>query len=133
VYRAAVCVEPVGDREEISVRIVQRLLNHHFRAVTLNMFTSSGGISAEVTRVTWMPQTAPEPSLLYNRRAPRILGCFTFRLWLRRDASPAIAALGIVSLVGFAVALTRVDAPFAGRAADAAETPACRRPSQDRM
>jgi small multidrug resistance family-3 protein len=45
-----------------------------------------------------------------------ILGCFTFWLWLRRGASPMIAALGIVSLVGFAVALTRVDAAFAGRA-----------------
>ena len=45
-----------------------------------------------------------------------ILGCFTFWLWLRRGASPAIAALGIVSLIGFALALTRVDAAFAGRA-----------------
>ena len=45
-----------------------------------------------------------------------ILGCFTFWRWLRRGASPAIAALGIVSLIGFAVALTRVDAAFAGRA-----------------
>jgi small multidrug resistance family-3 protein len=45
-----------------------------------------------------------------------ILGCFTFWLWLRRGASPAIAALGILSLIGFAVALTRVDAAFAGRA-----------------
>jgi small multidrug resistance family-3 protein len=45
-----------------------------------------------------------------------ILGCFTFWLWLRRGSSPAIAALGILSLIGFAVALTRVDAAFAGRA-----------------
>lgn len=45
-----------------------------------------------------------------------ILGCFTFWLWLRRGASPAIAALGILSLIGFAVTLTRVDAAFAGRA-----------------
>jgi len=45
-----------------------------------------------------------------------ILGCFTFWLWLRRGFSPAIAALGILSLIGFAVALTRVDAMFAGRA-----------------
>ena len=45
-----------------------------------------------------------------------ILSCFTFWLWLRRGASPAIAALGIVSLIGFALALTRVDAAFAGRA-----------------
>jgi small multidrug resistance family-3 protein len=45
-----------------------------------------------------------------------ILGCFTFWLWLRRGASPAIAALGIVSLIGFAFALTRVESAFAGRA-----------------
>jgi small multidrug resistance family-3 protein len=45
-----------------------------------------------------------------------ILGCFTFWLWLRRGASPAIAALGILSLIGFAFALTRVDSVFAGRA-----------------
>ena len=45
-----------------------------------------------------------------------ILGCFTFWLWLRRGGSPAIAMLGILSLIGFAVALTRVDAAFAGRA-----------------
>jgi small multidrug resistance family-3 protein len=45
-----------------------------------------------------------------------ILGCFTFWLWLRRGASPAIVVLGIISLVGFAVALARVDAAFAGRA-----------------
>lgn len=45
-----------------------------------------------------------------------ILGCFTFWLWLRRGASPAIAALGVLSLIGFATALTRVDAVFAGRA-----------------
>jgi small multidrug resistance family-3 protein len=45
-----------------------------------------------------------------------ILGCFTFWLWLRRGASAAIAAVGVLSLIGFAVALTRVDAAFAGRA-----------------
>src|SRR5687767_10543132 len=45
-----------------------------------------------------------------------ILGCFTFWLWLRRGGSPAVAALGIVSLIGFAFALTRVDTAFAGRA-----------------
>ena len=45
-----------------------------------------------------------------------ILGCFSFWLWLRRGGSPAIAALGVLSLVGFAIALTRADAAFAGRA-----------------
>jgi small multidrug resistance family-3 protein len=45
-----------------------------------------------------------------------IAGCFAFWTWLRRDASPLVALLGVVSLIGFAVALTRIDTPFAGRA-----------------
>lgn len=45
-----------------------------------------------------------------------IAGCFAFWAWLRRGASPAVALLGMVSLIGFAVVLTRVDVPFAGRA-----------------
>jgi small multidrug resistance family-3 protein len=45
-----------------------------------------------------------------------IAGCFAFWVWLRRDGSAAVALLGIVSLVGFAAMLTRVDAAFAGRA-----------------
>jgi small multidrug resistance family-3 protein len=45
-----------------------------------------------------------------------ILGCFAFWLWLRREASPAVAVVGVLSLIGFAIALTRVDTAFAGRA-----------------
>ena len=45
-----------------------------------------------------------------------IAGCFAFWMWLRRGAAPLIALLGIASLIGFAVALTRVDSAFAGRA-----------------
>ena len=45
-----------------------------------------------------------------------IAGCFAFWLWLRRGAAPYVAVLGIASLVAFAVALTRVDSVFAGRA-----------------
>lgn len=45
-----------------------------------------------------------------------ITGCFAFWVWLRRGASPLVAVLGIGSLVAFAVALTRVDTLFAGRA-----------------
>lgn len=45
-----------------------------------------------------------------------IAGCFAFWLWLRRGAAPVVAVLGIASLVGFALALTRVDSAFAGRA-----------------
>lgn len=45
-----------------------------------------------------------------------IAGCFAFWAWLRRGASPLVAILGVLSLVGFAVVLTRVDTLFAGRA-----------------
>ena len=45
-----------------------------------------------------------------------ISGCFAFWAWLRRGASPLIAILGIASLGGFAVILTRIDTAFAGRA-----------------
>ena len=43
-------------------------------------------------------------------------GCFAFWTWLRRGASPLVALVGVGSLVVFAVALTRVDSVFAGRA-----------------
>ena len=45
-----------------------------------------------------------------------IAGCFAFWLWLRRGMSPWVAIVGIASLIGFAVVLTRVDSAFAGRA-----------------
>jgi small multidrug resistance family-3 protein len=43
-------------------------------------------------------------------------GCFAFWAWLRQGASAAIAALGVLSLIGFALVLTRADTAFAGRA-----------------
>jgi small multidrug resistance family-3 protein len=45
-----------------------------------------------------------------------IAGCFAFWLWLRRGATPYVAVLGVASLVGFAIALTRTNSVFAGRA-----------------
>ena len=45
-----------------------------------------------------------------------IAGCFAFWAWLRRGASPLVALLGVVSLIAFALTLTRVDSAFAGRA-----------------
>ena len=45
-----------------------------------------------------------------------IAGCFAFWLWVRRRATSWVVAIGIASLVGFALALTRVDSAFAGRA-----------------
>jgi small multidrug resistance family-3 protein len=45
-----------------------------------------------------------------------IAGCFAFWMALRRGATPLMAVLGVVSLIAFAFALTRVDSGFAGRA-----------------
>ena len=45
-----------------------------------------------------------------------IAGCFAFWAWLRRGVTPLVLLFGVASLVGFAVALTRVDSAFAGRA-----------------
>ena len=45
-----------------------------------------------------------------------IAGCFAFWMALRRGATPLMAVLGVVSLIAFAFALTRVDSAFAGRA-----------------
>jgi small multidrug resistance family-3 protein len=45
-----------------------------------------------------------------------IAGCFAFWAWLRRGVTPFVLILGTTSLIGFALALTRVDTAFAGRA-----------------
>lgn len=45
-----------------------------------------------------------------------IAGCFAFWAWLRRGVTPLVALVGIGSLIGFAVMLTRADSAFAGRA-----------------
>ena len=45
-----------------------------------------------------------------------IAGCFAFWAWLRNGRSPVLALAGVASLIGFAVMLTRVESPFAGRA-----------------
>lgn len=45
-----------------------------------------------------------------------IAGCFAFWVWVRRGAAPWVVVLGVASLVGFALALARIDSVFAGRA-----------------
>jgi small multidrug resistance family-3 protein len=45
-----------------------------------------------------------------------IAGCFAFWVWVRRGAVPWVVVLGVASVVGFALALTRIDSAFAGRA-----------------
>ena len=45
-----------------------------------------------------------------------IAACFAFWAWLRLEKSPLWTAPGVVSLVIFALALTRIDAANAGRA-----------------
>jgi len=43
-------------------------------------------------------------------------GCFAFWGWLRQGRSPWLAAAGLVALILFAIVLTRIDSPYAGRA-----------------
>jgi small multidrug resistance family-3 protein len=45
-----------------------------------------------------------------------IAGCFSFWAWLRMGKSGLWIAPGMVSLAGFALALTRVESDLAGRA-----------------
>jgi small multidrug resistance family-3 protein len=43
-------------------------------------------------------------------------GCFSFWAWLRMGHSPLWTIPGVVALIAFALALTRVDSSHAGRA-----------------
>ena len=45
-----------------------------------------------------------------------IAGCYTAWMWLRLGRSPSWLVPGVVCLIVFAIALTRIDAVFAGRA-----------------
>jgi small multidrug resistance family-3 protein len=45
-----------------------------------------------------------------------IAGCFSFWAWLRMNRSPLWTIPGVVALVLFALALTRIDTAHAGRA-----------------
>lgn len=45
-----------------------------------------------------------------------IAGCYAFFLWLRLDRTPLWIIPGLLSLVCFALLLTRVEAAYAGRA-----------------
>jgi small multidrug resistance family-3 protein len=48
--------------------------------------------------------------------AGEIAGCFAFWAWLRLNKSPIWLLPGLVALIIFATALTRIDAAYAGRA-----------------
>jgi small multidrug resistance family-3 protein len=48
--------------------------------------------------------------------AAEIAGCYAFWMWLRLNRSAWWAAAGVLALIAFAMALTRVDLPHAGRA-----------------
>jgi small multidrug resistance family-3 protein len=43
-------------------------------------------------------------------------GCFSFWAWLRMHKSPLWTIPGVAALIVFALALTRIDASYAGRA-----------------
>ena len=61
-----------------------------------------------------MPAALPWVYLL--AAIAEIAGCYGFWAWLRLGRSPLWAVLGMVSLIVFAWALTRVEAEAAGRA-----------------
>jgi small multidrug resistance family-3 protein len=44
-----------------------------------------------------------------------IAGCFAFWAWLRRGAARFVLVLGMASLIGFALALTRIKTAIAAR------------------
>src|SRR5688500_6583812 len=48
--------------------------------------------------------------------ACEIAGCYAAWMWLRLGRSAWWLAPGMISLIAFAIALTRIDAPFAVRA-----------------
>jgi small multidrug resistance family-3 protein len=103
-----------------------RSVRHGFEQI----FGSASPLNPTVARSSWNSLGLPEPgsSLArcsrrdYHRRHLRARGvlrdpsCFAFWIWPRRRASPLVVLLGIASLICFAVALTRVDSAFAGRA-----------------
>lgn len=55
-------------------------------------------------------------SLYLLAAVAEIVGCFAFWAWFRLDRSGLWLVPGLVSLALFAWLLTKVDAPFAGRA-----------------
>ncbi len=55
------------------------------------------------------------PLLYICAAIAEISGCFAFWAWLKLDKSPLWAIPGTVSLILFAILLTRLDSNFAGR------------------
>ncbi len=63
-----------------------------------------------------MKSFAPTLALYSAAALAEIAGCFAFWAWLRLGRSAWWLAPGLVSLVLFALLLTRIDSAFAGRA-----------------
>ena len=57
-----------------------------------------------------------EFSLYFLAAFFEILGCYSFWVYFRLDKSYWFLALGVLSLIAFAYALTKVNLEFAGRA-----------------
>lgn len=63
-----------------------------------------------------MPSTFSALPIYLLTAVLEIAGCFAFWAWLRLDKPIWWLVPGVISLIGFAWALTRVDTLFAGRA-----------------
>lgn len=63
-----------------------------------------------------MPAAATALALYSAAALAEIAGCFAFWAWLRLDRSIWWVVPGVLSLVAFALLLTRINSAFAGRA-----------------
>ena len=63
-----------------------------------------------------MPTALNSIALFFVAAFFEIAGCFAFWSWLRSGRHPGWTILGVISLILFATALTRIETPFAGRA-----------------
>ena len=72
--------------------------------------------NAKLTTVVSSPVMLPTGGYFVLAAFFEIAGCFAFWSWLRLGRTPWWTVAGIVSLVLFAVCLTRVNSVYAGRA-----------------
>ena len=72
--------------------------------------------NAKLTTVVSSPVMLPTGGYFVLAAFFEIAGCFAFWSWLRLGRTPWWTAAGMVSLVLFAVCLTRVNSAYAGRA-----------------
>lgn len=97
---------------------MRRCLNEELKLIVSAGFVKSGRSQLESGRVAGVADNLRMQAFGWYvlAAACEIAGCYTAWMWLRLGRSGWWLAPGVVSLVVFALALTRVDSAFAGRA-----------------